>query len=201
MQYTERALRAAILHSRWRNDDAAESVHAVGRQGAECGDTSEELGRRCFLGLCGDDACERDAAQRRDSRSQRQRGCVLHRRQSHGYRRTEGDRRCDTTLSDPMLSTSAFCVQSVSNLCPISLCGATYRSSLRGPRTFGGKTPDRGALQITDLQPRGDWAVGLLDDPGRFQAYLRSKTGKRRYRDIKETSLLGSACFWCQNRR
>jgi len=60
-----------------------------------------------------------------------------------------------------------------------------------GPRTFGGKTPDRGALQITDLQPLGDWAVGLLDDPGHFQAYLRSKTGKRRYRDIKETSLSG----------
>jgi hypothetical protein len=46
-------------------------------------------------------------------------------------------------------------------------------------------------LQITDLQPLGDWAVGLLDDLGRFQAYLRSKTGKRRYRDIKETSLSG----------
>jgi hypothetical protein len=61
----------------------------------------------------------------------------------------------------------------------------------RGPRTFGGKTPDRGALQITDLQPLGDWAVGLLDDLGHFQAYLRSKTGKRRYRDVKETSLSG----------
>jgi hypothetical protein len=65
------------------------------------------------------------------------------------------------------------------------------RGTLRGPRTFGGKTPDRGALQITDLQPLGDWAVGLLDDLWHFQAYLRSKTGKRRYRDIKETSLAG----------
>src|ERR1019366_8953407 len=73
---------------------------------------------------------------------------------------------------------------------PSPLLAQVFRPD-RGPRPFGGKTPDRGALQITDLHAVGDRVIGILHGLRCLEACFRSKTGKRRYRASNERSLSG----------